>query len=88
MSLFLRLLEDEDKALALRTALHAVATGAADPRVFGVVVGRRSTVVSRQSSVVSRQSSVVGRRSSVVGRQSRLEIAGAVCSDLVCLAND
>ncbi|AUB82640.1 hypothetical protein [Candidatus Thiodictyon syntrophicum] len=34
MSLFLRLLEDDDKALALRTALRAVAAGEPDPRVF------------------------------------------------------
>jgi hypothetical protein len=34
VSLFLRLLEDDDKALALRTALRAVAAGEPDPRVF------------------------------------------------------
>jgi hypothetical protein len=34
VTLFLRLLEDEDKAEALCTALRAVAAGAADPRVF------------------------------------------------------
>jgi hypothetical protein len=34
MSLFLRLLEDDDKAAALREALDAVATGRPDPRVF------------------------------------------------------
>ena len=34
MTLFLRLLEDEDKAKALRSALRAAAAGAADPRVF------------------------------------------------------
>jgi hypothetical protein len=34
VSLFLRLLEDDDKALALRTALRAVAADEPDPRVF------------------------------------------------------
>lgn len=66
MSLFLRLLEDDDKAEALRTALRAVAAGAADPRVFGVVVGRRSSVVGRQSSVFS-----PGWRSLVLFAQTR-----------------